>query len=299
MSKKFIRRSLLYIPGSSLKMLGKARDAQADSVILDLEDAVSIAEKDTARAQVAALLPSLRGAGKEVIVRINAMDTLWAYRDLLAIAPLSPDAVIVPKADEHALVAADMLLTALEADAGLAPGSIRMIPLFETAYAIANAYRVLGASPRIDGVQLGAEDLTKELEIARTSAGGEIRYAREQLAMAARAHGLDILDTPYTGIHDQDGLRADALAAKAIGFTGKTCIHPAHIETIHAVFSPGEEEVAFARGVLEAFAAAVAEGKGACMYQNKMVDAPVAERAGRIVRKAERIAAKQESNVVK
>ena len=289
MSEKFIRRSLLYTPGSSVKMLNKAVDCTADAVIVDLEDAVSVAEKDTARENLCEFMPRLKRPGREMIVRVNAMDSAWGVRDILAIVPGMPDAVIVPKADEKALVTADYLLTAAELENGLPVGGIRLIPLFETTYAIANAYEVLGASPRVDGVQLGAEDLTKEQEIERTAAGDEIFYARSRLAFAARARGIDIIDTPYTGIRDLEGLRSDALKAKNIGFTGKTCIHPDHIGVINEVFSPSAEAVEFSRGVAAAMEQGIAEGKGAVMYQGKMIDAPIAERARKILQKAERI----------
>lgn len=289
MSQKFARRSLLYMPGSSLKMLGKAKSATSDAVILDLEDAVSMDEKDAARQNVVDMLPEILTGGKEVIVRINAADTIWCYKDILAVVPCGIHAVVVPKADELALIAVDMLLTAMEKELGIAHGTIKMIPLFETAYAIANPYAVLGAAARIDGAQLGAEDLTKEQEIVRTMQGDEILYARHQLAMAARARGLDILDTPFTAIADLDGLRADAQLVKSIGFTGKTCIHPSHIATINEVFSPSPAEIAFARGVTDAYRAGVAAGKGACMYENKMIDKPVAERSQKLLEKAARL----------
>lgn len=289
MSRKFVRRSLLYIPGSSEKMLSKAADMASDAVILELEDAVSIAEKDMARKLVISCLGKLKGIKKEVIVRVNAMDTIWGIKDILGVAKCAPDAIIVPKADEKAVIMADGLLGAAEKEAGLEPGSISMIPLFETAYSISNPLAILSASDRIDGVQLGGEDLTKEQEITRTFEGEEIRYARQQVAMAARARNIDIIDTPFTGIRDMEGLRRDAGTAKQIGYTGKACIHPAHIAVINEVFSPTPEEVEYSRGILKAYEAGVQEGKGAVMYQNKMIDAPIAERAKRILRKAERI----------
>lgn len=289
MGSKFARRSLLYIPGSSLKMLGKAKTATSDAVILDLEDAVSIDEKDNARENVVSMLPEILAGGKEVIVRINSADTIWCYKDVMAVVPMGVHAVVVPKADEKSLITVDMLLTAMEKELCLEQGSVKMIPLFETTYAIANPYQVLGAATRIDGVQLGGEDLTKEQEIVRTMKGDEILYARHQLAMAARARGMDILDTPYTGIQDLDGLRADTELVKSIGFTGKTCIHPSHIDIINEVFSPSQAEIAFAQGVMDVFRASVEAGRGACMYQNKMIDKPVAERAQKLLDKAARL----------
>ena len=289
MSDKFLRRSLLYVPGSSQKMISKAQTITADAVIFDLEDAVSISEKDQARDNVTRALSEMKNSGKEIIVRINAMDTLWGYKDIMAIASLYPDAIILPKANENSLITADMMLGAMEKELGAELYTIKLIPLFETTYSIANAYQVLGATPRIDGVQLGAEDLTKEQEITRTTSGAEILYARQQLAMAARARCIDIIDTPYTGIKDLDGLKKDTELVKSIGFTGKTCIHPTHIEVINEVFSPTAEEIENANGILAAFEEAINDGKCACMYKNKMVDAPVAERAERIIKKAKRI----------
>ena len=294
MSKRFIRRSLLYMPGSSEKMLNKAAGLTADAVIMDLEDAVSIPEKDAARERVLPYIAEIRNSGKEAIVRVNGMDTMWGIRDILAAAPYRPDTIIIPKADERALTIADGLLCAVEREQGWERNTISLIPLFETAYSIVNPLSILSVTDRVDGVQLGGEDLTKEQEIERTLLGEEIRYARHQLAMAARAKGLDILDTPYTGIRDLDGLRQDAEAARQIGFTGKTCIHPTHAPVINDVFSPSAEAVAYSRGVLEAYTAAVAEGKGAVMYQNKMIDAPIADRASRILNKAQRIMALEE-----
>lgn len=289
MDKRWLRRSLLYIPGSSHKMLGKAQGIESDGVILDLEDSVSIGEKDAARKAVAELIPTLIGRGKEVLVRVNSMDSVWGCKDLFAVVPALPDAIILPKADESSLVTMDMLLGAIECDCKIELGTIRIVPLLETTYAITNAYTVLGASKRINGVQLGAEDLTKEQEISRTAEGSEIQYARQQLAMSARARGIDIIDTPFTGIADLEGLQKDAATAKNIGFTGKTCIHPGHIPIINEAFSPTQKEVDFTRGLLEAYNNALTEGKGACMYENKMIDAPIAVRAERVLEKAARI----------
>lgn len=290
MRSQYVRRSLLYIPGSSMKMLSKAVTLQPDAVILDLEDAVSIAEKDLARQQVVQMLPAIKESGKEVLVRVNGMDTPWGVEDLQAIIPCCPDAIVLPKASCQYVMTADCIMSMLERKHHLEPHSIGMVPLFETTDSIVNGYKILGLTPRINGVQFGAEDLTKEMEISRTQEGEEVRYARQQLIFAARARGIDSLDTPFTDVKNLSALEADVNNAKAMGFTGKTCIHPAHIDTINEIFTPAPEEVERSRGIVEAMQEAIAQGKGACMYQNKMVDAPVAERAQKILNKAERIA---------
>lgn len=291
MPTKYIRRSLLYIPGRNLKMLNKAVTLQPDAVILDLEDAVSIAEKDLARKQVTEMLPQIKNSGKEVLVRVNGMDTQWGMDDLQALIPCCPDSIVLPKASKRAVIAADCIMSMLEQKYGLEQNTVGLVPLFETTEAILTAYEILGLCSRINGVQFGAEDLTKELEIGRTAAGDEVYYAREQLIFAARARGVDSLDTPFTDVKNLQELERDVWKAKSMGFTGKTCIHPSHIETINRIYTPLEEEVIRAKGIVGAMNAAIAEGKGVCMYENKMVDAPVAARASRIVEKAARIAA--------
>ncbi len=161
MSKRFVRRSLLYVPGSSAKMLGKSIRLNADSVIVDLEDAVSISEKDAARETISDFIPSIRETGKEAVIRVNAMDTFFGVKDLIAVAGMKPDAVIIPKADIMAVQMADKTLSGLEDHLGIPKGGIKIIPLLETAAGILDAMNIVGASSRVNGVQLGAEDLTR------------------------------------------------------------------------------------------------------------------------------------------
>lgn len=285
----FLRRSLLYIPGSSLKMIGKAKDVQADSIIFDLEDSVSLLEKENARRNVVAAIRDNKTLGKELVVRVNSMDTVHGLKDILALSEVEPDALIIPKADEKAIIVADMILAALEKESGIEINSISLIPLIETTFGIVDIARILDAAQRITGVQLGAEDLTKEQGIERTTEGDEILYARTTIAVAACSRGIDIIDTPFTSIHDIDGLEQDTIRAKNIGFTGKTCIHPSHVETINRVYTPKAESVEHASRLLEAFDKAVKEGKGACMFEGKMIDNPIAERARRILKKHNQI----------
>lgn len=285
----YLRRSLLYIPGSSLKMIGKAKDVQADSIIFDLEDSVSLLEKENARRNVVAAIRDNKTLGKELIVRVNGMDTVHGLKDILALSEVGPDALIIPKADEKAMIVADTILSALEKEADLANHSISLIPLIETTSGIVDIARILDAAQRITGVQLGAEDLTKEQGIERTKEGDEILYARTTIAVAACSRGIDIIDTPFTSIRDIEGLERDTIRAKSIGFTGKTCIHPSHAETINHIYTPKAEVVEHAVRLLEAFDAAVREGKGACMFEGKMIDNPIAERARKILEKHSQI----------
>ncbi len=288
--KRFARRSLLYVPASSPKKLEKALSIDADGIIMDLEDAVSLSEKEHARTLAMAWIGKLKESGKEILVRINGLDSFLGVLDLIAIVKAVPHTIILPKADVKTVEMADMLLSMLEAEEGLSKGTIALVPLLETADGILSASDILAAATRINGVQLGAEDLTKELSIPRTTEGQEIAFARQMLVYAARQANIDSFDTPFTGIHDEAGMRTDAENAKNMGFTGKTCIYPTHALWINEIFRPKAEEVAFARRLVEAFRQAEEAGKGACMFEGKMIDRPIAQRAEKMIEKETLIA---------
>jgi citrate lyase subunit beta / citryl-CoA lyase len=270
-------------------MIKKALDLQADSIILDLEDAVSLTEKALARQNVTLYISHFKARGKEVIVRINDVKTADGVLDLEAIVEEMPNAVIVPKADEEAVLITDILLKSTEKRYGINGFEIGMIPLLETSYSMVNTFSILSKSDRITGVQFGAEDLTKELGIERTREGLEIEYARNAIALAGNARKIDILDTPFTHVGDDEGLIQDTNKAKSIGFTGKTCIHPNQIEIVNEVFTPKPEDVSKARQLIRVFDEAVEAGKGVCMFEGKMIDNPIANRARKLVMKADLI----------
>ncbi|NYE09326.1 citrate lyase subunit beta/citryl-CoA lyase [Bacillus niacini] len=289
MNHKSIRRSLLYVPGSSEKMIKKALDLDADSFILDLEDAVGLTEKGLARQNVKLYISHFKARKKEVIVRINDVKTEDGVLDLEAIVEEMPNAVIVPKADEEAVLITNILIKSTEKRYGIKGFEIGIIPLLETSYSIVHTFHILSSSDRISGVQFGAEDLTKELGIERTRDGKEIEYARNVIAQAGNARKIDILDTPFTHVGDRDGLIQDTNNAKSIGFTGKTCIHPNQIEIVNDVFTPNAEDVIKARHLIRVFDHAVDSGKGVCMFEGKMIDNPIADRARKLVMKADLI----------
>lgn len=286
MEKKRIRRSLLFVPASSEKMMAKACDGTADGIILDLEDSVSLAEKEGARARAKEAVKQVRDKGKEAIVRVNAVTSLFGIRDIVELSATQPDALIIPKADKKSLITADTLLAAAEVELGLAENTIKLIPLIETVGGVVDINAILRSVRRLSGVLLGAEDLTKELGIERTAEGREIQHARNRVVLAGCACGIDIIDTPFTAIKDLAGLEAETKAVKALGFSGKACIHPSQVEIVNAVFTPGEAIVEYSKKLLEAFALSVREGKGACTFDGKMVDAPIADKARRIVEMA-------------
>lgn len=272
-------RSMLFLPGNTPNMLINGDALGADAVILDLEDAVSPVEKDAARILVRNAL-SRMGFACQTIVRINSLDSGLCQADLEEIVPQGPTALMLPKTASAAHIRQlDEAVTRLEAQTGLEPGSVRLLPLLETALGVENAFAIAAASPRVLGLFLGGEDLTADLQCKRTKEGREIDYARHRIVCAARAAGVQAFDTPFTDVNDDEGLLADARYAKSLGFSGKASISPRHVAGINTVFSPTPAEIAYAKEVLEAIAEAKRQGRGAISLHGKMIDAPIVSRA--------------------
>ena len=273
-------RSLLFLPGNTPNMLINGSCLGADAVIFDLEDAVSPAEKDAARVLVRNTMTYMDFRGCERVVRINGIDTPYWKEDLDEILPCRPDLILLPKTGSAADIReADAYITETEKRLGLVPGSVGLVALIETALGVENAFAIASASPRVAALFLGAEDLTADLRCRRTKEGREIEYARTRLVTAARAAGVDVYDTPFTDVNDDEGIETDAALAKALGFTGKASISPRHVETINRVFSPSQAEIDYAYEVMEAIRLAKEQGKGAVALRGKMIDAPIVERA--------------------
>ena len=283
-----MRRSMLFLPGNSPNMLINGNCLGADAVIFDLEDAVSPSEKDAARILVRNTMRYMDFRGCEIIVRINSIDTPYWKADLDAIVPYKPSLILLPKTGTAAHVQeADAYLALLEEKLNLAPGTVGLMPLIETALGVENAFSIASAAPRVQALFLGAEDLTADLQCKRTKEGREIEYARTRLVVAARAAGVDVYDTPFTDVNDDEGIWTDARLAKALGFTGKASISPRHVEVINAVFSPTQKEIDYAYEVMEAIALAKAQGKGAIALHGKMIDAPIVARAQQTIAAAQ------------
>lgn len=279
-----MRRSMLFLPGNNPNMLINGMVLGADAVIFDLEDAVAPAEKDAARILVRNTMTYMDFRGCEIIVRINSIDTPYWKADVDAILPCRPSLILLPKTGTAADVAeADAYITQVEEKLGLAKNTVGLMPLIETALGVENAFAIAAASSRVKALFLGAEDLTADLQCKRTKEGREIEYARTRLVVAARAAGVDVYDTPFTDVNDDEGIWTDAKLAKALGFTGKASISPRHVEVINSVFSPTQKEVDYAYEVMDAIALAKAQGKGAIALHGKMIDAPIVARAQRTI----------------
>ena len=282
-----MRRSMLFLPGNSPNILLNADFLGADSIILDLEDAGAPTEKDSARILVRNAIKSLEYT-REVIVRINPVDSPYWQKDLEYIIPVRPDMIMPTKvscADDVKIIAE--YITKLEKEQGMEEGTVKIIPLIETTLGVENAFEIASSDERVQAIFLGGEDLTADLRCKRTKEGTEIFYARSRMVMAARAAGVDVYDTPWTDVEDYEGLIKDASFAKSLGFSGKASISPRHVRFINDVFSPTEEEIQYAKDVFETIEKAKAEGKGVVSLRGKMIDAPIVARAKQVLEAAE------------
>ncbi len=293
-----MRRSMLFLPGNNPNMLINGNCLGADSVIFDLEDAVSPDEKDAARILVRNTMRYMDFRGCEIIVRINSIDTPYWQKDIDAILPYTPGLILLPKTGSAAdVLAADAYISAAEEKLGIKAGTVGLMPLIETALGVENAFAIASAADRVKALFLGAEDLTADLQCKRTKEGREIEYARTRLVMAARAAGVDVYDTPFTDVNDDEGIEIDAMLAKSLGFSGKASISPRHVDVINRVFSPTLPEIDYAYEVMEAIALAKKQGKGAIALRGKMIDAPIVTRAQRTIAMAEALGLARRENV--
>lgn len=277
-------RSMLYIPGDSPGMIQHAPIFGADSILLDLEDAIAETEKDAARKMVRSFLEGFDFEELIVTVRVNPSDTPYFEKDLRAVVPFAPDAVRLPKTNSPDDVRlADELIADIERENGLEVGRIQLHAMLETAIGIENAFAIASASPRVSALTLGGQDLTADMGVQKTKEGRELFYARSRVVVAARAAGVFAFDTVWADINDPDGLYNETKTIVQLGFTGKAAIHPSQIDVIHSAYRPDEKELKKARRVVEAANAAAKEGKGVIALDGKMIDVPVVRRAESLV----------------
>lgn len=262
------RRSVLYMPGANARALDKARSLDADALILDLEDAVAPDAKAHAREQVADALRTGGYGRRECIVRINALDTPWGLQDVQAIARCGADAVLLPKVQSAEQLAA--LAQAL--DAAGAPADLPLWAMAETPLGFLRLDVIAGGHPRLAAIVVGTSDLVKDLHARHTPSREETLLARSMAVMAARAHGLAVLDGVHLDLHDDAGLEAACKQGRDQGFDGKTLIHPKQIAAATAAFAPTKEELATARKRLDAWRAAQAAGQGVAVVDGALVE---------------------------
>ncbi len=255
----------------------------ADAVVFDLEDSVDASKKGDARQAVGRFLKSTSDLGPLPLVRVNTVGSRWLQEDLQLVGELtSLGGVVLPKTEtvEQIRIVAEVA------------GAERVFPLLETARGVLNALKLADSMDGIPALLFGAEDLTAELGVKRTTDGEELLFARSQVVLAAVAAGADAIDAVFTDVADGDGLRRDATRARALGFRGKMTIHPSQIAIVNDIFSPSAAEIEQSERVLAAYATAQSAGSGVLRLGNEMVDAPVVSRAQRVIDLAKRLGKK-------
>ena len=279
-----LRRSRLYLPGSEPKYFINAGLHAPDAIILDLEDSVHPAEKDAARILARNALRTVDFAGAERSVRINQLPL--GLTDLEEVIPEQPDMVLIPKT-EHAeqVMEVDRKIAELKQRHRLSR-PIWLMPILESALGIENAFAVAAATPNVAAITIGLEDYTADLGVVKTSEGAESLYARTRLVNAARAAGVQAIDSVYADVADMDGLLRWGQKSRALGFEGMGCVHPLQIAVVHKAFAPTPVEIEKAQKIVAAFEDAQQRGLGVVSLGSKMIDPPVVQRALKLVKRA-------------
>ena len=284
-SRDRLRRSRLYIPGSEPKYFINAALHGADAIILDLEDSVHPSEKDAARLLVRNALRAVDFLQCERMVRINQLPL--GLRDLDEVVPEFPDLILIPKVETaNQVVDANHRIEQIKADYGITR-PIWLMPILESALGIENAFAIATASDQIVALTIGLEDYTADLGVAKTATGEESLYARQRVVNAARAAGVQAIDSVFGDIANTDGLRAWGLNSRGLGFEGMGCVHPAQIAIIHEAFAPTPAEIEKARRIVAAFQDAQENGLGVVSLGSKMIDSPVVQRALKLMARAQ------------
>lgn len=275
-----LRRTMLYVPGSNPAMVKDAHIYRSDSVMFDLEDSVSLREKDSARLLVFHALKALYYGDVEKVVRVNGLDGPYGRDDVAAMVGAGVDAIRLPKtetADDIRRV--ERAVEEAERRFGREVGSTKLMAAVESAAGVLNAREIACASPRLVAIALGAEDFVTDLHTKRSPEGAELLAARSLLVMAARAAGIMAIDTVFSDVNDEAGFEREVRLAKQLGFDGKSVIHPLQIPIVDGVYAPTKAEIEKALRVVAAIRDAEARGSGVVAVDGKMVDKPIVERA--------------------
>ena len=301
MAKSRILRSMLYIPANSWKMITSGLSGAQDAIILDLEDACPLEQKETGRIFARDSMPMLKDAEIDVFVRVNSMGTGLTEEDLSYVVVKGLDGIMLPKTEtKEDVVRLDQLLGEEEKRKGLESNSIDIIALVESPKGVQNVFDIVSASSRIAGVSFGAGDFLREMGVgfAITRLSFEeyyplILYARSRISQAAKIAGIEAIDTPFFGLLiDVKGLTKESEEVKMLGFTGKQLTHPRHVDPANKIFGPSQEDVDYAKAVVAAYEEAKAKGAGSASFGGRMIDYAVYRMGMDMVSKAEAIAKK-------
>lgn len=278
-----LRRTMMFVPGNNPGMMADAHIYGADSIMLDLEDSVTMAEKDAARLLVYQALKSIDYGNTEMVVRVNPLHTPYGRKDVEAVVRAGVDVIRMPKTETAAeIVELEEEIERIEKEIGCL-GRTKIMAAIESALGVVNAYSIATASKRMMGIALGAEDYCANLKTQRTPEGTELLLARETIVVAARAAGIDALDTVFSNLNDMDAFRREVELIKKLGFDGKSIINPRQIDVVNEVFTPSPKAIEKARTIIVAIKEAEKRGSGVIAVNGKMVDKPVVIRAQRTI----------------
>ena len=281
--KDRVRRTMMFLPGNNPSMITDAHIYGPDSVMIDLEDATSVTQKDAARFLVSEALKAIDYKTTERVVRINGLDTPFGADDIRAVVKAGVDVIRLPKTDTpDDIIAVDKLITEVEKEIGR-EGQTLMMAAIESARGVLNAKEIALASPRMMGIALGAEDYVTNLKTSRSKHGWELYYAREAIVLAARNAGIYCFDTVYSDVNNMEGFKQEVQFIKDLGFDGKSCIHPKQVRAVHEIYTPTPKEIEKALRVINGAKEAEAKGSGVISVDGKMVDAPIIARAYRVL----------------
>ena len=282
-----LRRSMLFVPGSNAAMISNTFIYKPDSIMFDLEDAVALKEKDSARILVAHALQHPLYQEIETVVRVNPLDSEFGLNDLNAVVRAGVDVVRMPKTETaQDVVDMDLAITEIEKACGREVGSTKMLAAIESPLGITQANQIAMASKRLIGIALGAEDYVRNLKTERSPEGIELLFARCSILQAARAAGIQAFDTVYSNANNEEGFLKEAALIKQLGFDGKSLVNPRQIELLHNLFAPTQKDVDQAEKIIAAAEEAARNGLGVVSLNGKMIDAPIIDRARLVLERA-------------
>lgn len=282
-----LRRSVLFMPGDSMRKIEKAIGLGVDSIVMDLEDGVAPSQKDEARRTILAALQTLDFGRSERLVRINPIGSPFASEDLEATIAGRPDGYVIPKVEfDEQLQAVTEFLEQEEKRRGWPAGGIKLLPIIESALGVMNVREIALADDRLDALLFGAEDLAGDMGIQRTKEGWEVFYARSAVVTAAKAYRLQAIDIVCFDLQDAEGFEAECRMGRQLGYDGKMVIHPRQVEPAQRIFSPSPEEIDRAQRIVDAYQAYQPAGTGAFALDGRMVEMPVVRMAENVLRKA-------------
>ena len=283
-----LRRTVMYAAGNNAGLVRDATIYGADSVIYDVEDSVSVYEKDSARQLVFHALTKLPRLC-EIGVRINHISTPWGHKDLEVLLPAKPDYIRLPKGESgDEIRELDATISRAETACGFEPGSIGIMVSIESPKGLRNAYEIASASPRMIGIAIGGEDFAASIKTEKTrgndiTAGRELFVARGLLVLAAKEAGVQAIDSVFSDLRDEEGLIRETQIIKELGFDGKSCVNPRQIDAIHSVFTPARKDIDYAYRVLDVYEEAMRRKAGVIALDGKMIDMPMVTRANRVL----------------